>query len=279
MTSRAFARALRLNIGMAKTEKELAFLRDLYIHDEWTRRFTELVDKHLTFSDEENFLYMNAGTGNHCFAIREKMNENTAVFATCENEEILHIAKDKALAVKSDVDFSTMRFENDSFDAVLTDASFIRPAELPELVDESERVAKSGGKIAVFLPAAGSFGEIFSLLWEVLFNEDLGEHGAAAEKMIKDLPTVSRTEEIGAAAGLVNVKTHTSNEVFEYANGEEFVASPLVVDFLLPVWLESLDEKEKERVTEKLAQLIDAEDGTLSFRFSVKAVLLMGEKK
>jgi hypothetical protein len=264
---------------MAKTEKELAFLRDLYINDEWTRRFTELVDKHLKFSNEENFLYLNASTGNHCFEIREKLNKKTAVFATCENEEILHIARDKALAVKSDVDFSTIRFEDDSFDYVLTDASFVRPGELAELVGESERVAKSGGKVAVVFPAAGSFGEIFSLLWEVLFNEDLGQHGAVTEQMIIDLPTVSRSEEIAEAAGLVKIETHTSKEVFEYDNGDAFIASPLVADFLLPAWLESLDEKETERVTEKLAQLIDVEEGNLSFRFSVKVTLLIGEKK
>ena len=264
---------------MAKTEKELAFLRDLYINEEWTRRFTDLVDKHLTFSDEENVLYVNAGTGDHAFALREKMDKNTAVFATSENEHILNIARDKAAAVKSDVDFSTIRFEDDSFDVVLADASFVRPAELGELVQDSKRVARRGARIAVFLPAAGSFGEIFSLLWEVLFNEDLAEHGAAVEKMISELPTISDAEELAESAGLVKVKTHSSKEIFEYENGVEFVNSPLVGDFLLPVWLDSLNEKEKERVTEKLAQLIDAEDGSLSFRFSVKVVLLTGEKR
>lgn len=276
---RAFRPPVRLNISMVKTEKELAFLRDLYINDEWTKRFTDLVDKHLTFSDEENFLYVNAGTGNHAFELRDKMDKNTAVFATCETESILQIARDKAIAVKSDVDFSRIRFEDDSFDSVLTDASFIRPAELREVFSESQRLAKPGGNIAVFLPSAGSFGEIFSLLWEVMFNEDLGEHGAAAEDMIRELPTISRAEEIAEAEGLVNLKTHTANEIFEYDSGVDFISSPLVADFLLPVWLESLDEKEKERVTEKLAQLIDAEDGTMSFRFSVKATLLTGEKK
>jgi hypothetical protein len=39
-----------------------------------------------------------------------------------------------------------------------------------------------------------------------------------------------------------------------------------------------MDEHEKRRVNEKLAQLIDAEDRDLSFRFSVKATLLTGEK-
>jgi hypothetical protein len=111
-----------------------------------------------------------------------------------------------------------------------------------------------------------------------LFNEDLGEHGAAAEKMIAQIPTVSRVDEIAGEAGLLNVKTESVREVFEYENGADFVASPLVADFLLPVWLEMLDEQEKERVTEALAQLIDSEDGTLTFRFSVKVALLTGEK-
>ena len=265
---------------MAKTEKELAFLRDLYINDEWTRRFTDLVDKHLIFSDEdENLLYVNAGTGNHCLALKERVGNDTAIFAMCETEEILQIARDKALAVRSDVDFSTIRFEDDSFDSVLTDASFIRSSKLPDVINEAQRVARSGATIAVFLPGAGSFGEVFSLLWEVLFNEDLGEHGAAAEEMIRELPTISRAEQIAAEEGLVNVETHTSNEIFEYENGSEFVASPLVADFLLPVWLESLEENEQARVTQKLAELIDSEDGTMSFRFSVKVVLLTGEKR
>ena len=277
-SSFAIRARLRLNGYMAKTEKELAFLRDLYINDQWTRRFTDLVDKHLKFSNGENLLYLNAGTGDHAFALREKMDKDAAVFAKCENEETLKIARDKAIAVKSDVDFASIEFEDDSFDNVLADASFVRPTDLPDVVNEAERVARSGGKIAIFLPAAGSFGEIFSLLWEVLFNEDLGEHGAAAEQMVQDLPTVSRTEEIAESAGLINVETHTSKEVFEYENGAEFVSSPLVSDFLLPGWLASLSEKEKERVTEKLAQLIDSEDGTLTFRFSVKVTLLTGVK-
>ncbi len=263
---------------MTKTEKELAFVRDLYIHEEWTRRFTDLVDKHLKFSKQEKFLYVNAGTGNHAFALREKMDKKTALFATCENDDALRIARDKAIALRSNVDFSNMRFEDDAFDSVLVDASFVRPAALQELVADAVRVARSGAKVAVFLPVMGSFGEIFSLLWEVLFNEDLGEHGATAEAIVNALPTVSAVEELAAGQGLSNVKVHTANEIFEYENGAGFVSSPLVADFLLADWLESLNEQEKERVIEKLAQLIDAEDGNLTFRFTVKAAMVTGEK-
>ena len=263
---------------MAKTQKELAFLRDLYIQDEWTRRFTDLVDKHMDLSDSENMLYINAGTGGHALAVYERFGEKTDIFATCEDEDILAIARDKAAAVRSDVDFSTIRFEDDAFDAVLADASFVRPADIEAFIENTVRVARTGGDIAAFLPSAGSFGEIFSLMWEALFNADLVEHGAIVEKLVAELPTVSRIEEIVERAGVVNINTQMATELFEYENGTEFIESPLVADFLMPVWLETLDEDEKERVVKQLAQLIDAEDGTLTFRFSVKVTLLTGEK-
>ncbi|MGQ0541341.1 MAG: class I SAM-dependent methyltransferase [Blastocatellia bacterium] len=263
---------------MAKTQKELAFLRDLYVANEWTRRFTELADKHVNYKNAENLLYINAGTGNHCFALREKTDEQTAVFASCEDDATLAIARDKAIAVGSDVDFSTIRFEDDSFDIVLADASLARPADIPQLVENAVRVARSGGKVTFFLPSAGSFGEVFSLLWEVMFNENLGGSGAAAEALIAEIPTISMIEKLASGAGLTNIEVHHANEVFEFENGDAFIDSQLVADFFLPEWLKSLKKKEKEQVIKKLAQLIDAEDGTLSFRFSVKATLITGKK-
>lgn len=262
---------------MTKTQKELAFLRDL-IADDWTRRFTELVDKHLDLSDSENMLYINAGTGGHALSLDEKFGAKTDIFASCENEDMLTIARDKAAAVSSNVDFSAMRFEDDAFDAVLADASFVRPSDVAEFVEDAVRVARTGGDIAIFLPSAGSFGEVFSLLWEVLYTDDLGEHGHAAEDMINELPSISRIESIAQDARMVNVRSEVVTEFFEYDDGRAFVSSPLVEDFLLPNWLATLDENEKKRVTDELAQLIDAEDGTMTFRFSVKATLLTGEK-
>jgi len=270
---------LRFNKSMAKTQKELAFLRDLYIGEEWTRRFTELIDKHFNVGDSENLLYLNAGTGNHVLALSEKLEDKVDIFATCENEDILTIARDKAAVVKAPVDFSMLSFDDDSFDSVLADASFVRPQEYETTLDQAVRAAKAGGNVGVLSVTSGSFGEVFSLLWEVLYSEDLGEHGHAAEEMVRELPTVSQVEEMAKRTGLVNIKTHSANEVFEFENGAAFISSPLVEDFLLPVWLGMLDdEDDKERVIKALTELIDNEDGNLSFRFTVKALLLTGEK-
>lgn len=262
---------------MAKTQKELAFIRDL-VADDWTRRFTDLVDKHLDLSDSENMLYLNAGTGGHALSLDEKFGAKTDIFASCEDEDMLTIARDKAAAVSSKVDFSAIVFEDDAFEAVLADASFVRPSDVTECVEDAVRVARTGGDVAIVLPSAGSFGEVFSLLWEVLYTDDLGLHGHAAEDMITELPSISRIETIASDAGMVNVRTETATEIFEFDNGKAFVTSPLAEDFLFPNWLATFDENEKERVTEKLAQLIDAENGEMTFKFSVKATLLTGEK-
>lgn len=264
---------------MTKTQKELAFLRDLYIDGEWTLRFTDLVDKHIGFAKEEKLLYINAGTGNHALALSKKLGKDAEFSATAENKEVLTIARDKAAAVRAKIDFSMNRFEDESFSAVIADASFVRPDALQTFVTEAARVTETGGKVAFFTVTSGSFGEIFSLLWEVCFNEDLGEHGALGEQLILELPTVSRIEEISKAAGLENVETHTQNEIFEYQNGADFVAAPLVADFLLPVWLKTLNKRDQTKATKQLAKLIDAEDQDLTFRFTVKATLVIGEKE
>lgn len=263
---------------MDKTQKELAFIRDLYLTPDWTRRFAELADKHFEFKDVENILYINAGTGDHCFSIRETTDDRTAIFGACENEDVLSIARDKAIAVRSDVDFSTLKFEDNSFDAVIADGSLVLPGNVEQFLADAVRVAKSGARVTVFLPTAGSFGEVFSLFWEVLFTQDLGEHGHAAEAMIAELISVADLKSTAERVGLTNGKTETANEIFEFENGAAFISSPLVSDFLLPHWLEALGEKEKEQVKEKLAQLIDDEDGSLTFRFSVKATVITGRK-
>lgn len=263
---------------MAKTQKELAFLRDLYIEDAWTHRFTELVDKHLKLDESENLLYLNAGTGNHAFALQEKYGEKTDVFAAVENEDLLAIARDKAAAISSNVDVSMIRFEDESFDTVLADATFVRPADLEDFIDGAVRVAKNGADVAFFLPSAGSYGEVFSVIWEVLFNEELSEDNAAVERLVAAIPTITRLEEIADRTNLVNLKIESAIEIFEFDNGAEFVASPLVEDFLMPIWLETLSEEDFPRITQKLAELIDSEEGDLNFRFSVKATFATGEK-
>jgi len=260
---------------MSKTQKELAFLRDLYVAADWTERFTDILDANFKFSGEKTILYVNAGTGNHALAISENLEKDSNLNAFNEDEELNIIAQAKSDAIKSDVYFASV-FPDESFDVVVADASFVEPKDLRLFI--AEIIDLSNNQVAFFLPTAGSFGEIFSFLWEIFFDLDLLDKAAEIERLISEIPTVSRVKETAKNLGLSKLETVTKIEIFEFENGTEFVTSPLVADFLLPVWLDFLDAEEQKQVAEKLAQIVNADDGTLPFSFSIKATLVVGEK-
>ena len=264
---------------MRKTQRELAFLRDLSITTDWTERFTNLVDEHLELPKKGKFLYVNIGTGNHALDLREKLKAEVEFFGISENKDLLKISQAKADAIRAKVNFEIANnFPQNTFDAVLADAMLVKPENLRQFMNETVEAAKPKGDVVFFLPTAGSYGEIFSYLWETFFSLELLEYASQVERLITEIATVSQVEEMAESAGLKKVETQTKNEVFEYDTGAEFVNSSLIQDYLLPVWLEFLNEKEKKRVAKKLAQIVDADREGLTFRFSVKATLLTGEK-
>ncbi|MCS6874798.1 MAG: class I SAM-dependent methyltransferase [Pyrinomonadaceae bacterium] len=259
--------------------RELAFLRDLYVETEWTQRFAALFDKYFDYDKKDGkILYVNAGTGNHVFSIREKLDEKVQIHAVCENEQTLRIAQSKASVLKANVHFTTQLNQNERFDAVFADASFVHPDELQSFVEKIAEKAEPGAQVCFFTVTSGSFGEIFSFLWEVLFNEGLGESGKEAEKLITSFLTVSEVKEIAKKAGLASVKEHRSNEIFEYATAKEMVNSVLISRFLFPEWLKFLSDEQKQGVIQMLTKIIDEEYRNMSFRFSVKATLIKGKK-
>ncbi len=261
---------------MSKTRKELAFLRDLYIAPDWTERFTKIFDENFKFTDEKNILYINAGTGNHAIELaRRRLKKNQSLKTFGEDAELNRIAQAKADIVKAKINFSGDA-PDEIFDAVLADASFVKPENLPAFLEKI--INLSNKQVAFFLPTAGSFGDVFSFLWETLLYLDLLEKGAQVERLITEIPTIAKVEEFAENLGLTKIEIVKKNEFFEFKDGAELVAAPLVADFLFPAWLAFLTEKEKERVGKRLVQIIDAEEGALSFRFSVKATLFVGEK-
>ena len=259
---------------MSKTQKELAFLREFAIESDWTERFTDYFDTKFKFEKPETVLYVNAGAGSHAIALSEKLEGNGLIYAIAEDEDLRNIAQAKADAVKADVRFGT-NFSEDKSDIVIADASFVRPYEITDFIEKL--IESSEDEVIFFTPTKGSFGEIFSFLWETLLETDLTEHGEQVERLIAEIPTVEELVDTSRKLGLRKVEQSMQNEVFEYKNGAEFVNSPLVADFLVPMWLDFLNDEEKEKVSQKLAELIDAEVGTVSFYFSVKNTLISGK--
>ena len=224
---------------MSKTEKELAFLQDLYVATDWTERFTELLGKDFNTEEFENILYINAGTGNHALDLEEKLEENTELLAVTENEELVKIAQAKADAIKSDINFTALMPVR-KFDAVIADASLVKSSELKDFMQEAAN--HSRWQIALLLPTAGSFGDIFSYLWQVFVELDWLDKGAEIENLINEIPTVSTAKEMIKDLGFKKTEAKTKNEIFEFENGTEFIESILVRDFLFEDRLDFLTE-------------------------------------
>jgi ubiquinone/menaquinone biosynthesis C-methylase UbiE len=266
-----------------KSNKELAFLHDLYIATDWGERFADLVDQHVKLPRDGRVLYHQAGTGSHALALQERGGAKLTIVCSDNNQECLELARAKALALHERAEFKredsqALSFADEQFDLVLVNNSFTAPAQVAIILTEAARVAKPGAKVASWLPTASSFGEFFSIYWEALFNAGVADYGTAVERLIDDLPTVSDAEKWSDEAGLVDVTSWTTLEEFDYASGGDFLNAPLITDFLLPNWLASIPEDVQQRVRDELLKLIDEERQAGEFSLTLKATLVVGKK-
>jgi ubiquinone/menaquinone biosynthesis C-methylase UbiE len=267
-----------------KSDKELAFLQDLYVATDWGERFAELIDKHVEVPKRGRMLYVASGTGGHALAMQERVGDKLELTCVDENEECLELGRVKAMAVRADPEFrraqlEALSFEDDQFDLVVGDASLVAIERLPEMISEMARVAAPGGKVALSLVTYSSFGEFFSVYWEALRNLGIEDHEHDVESLITELPTITAVENMLTHEGLENVASWLQIEEFDYESGEEFLNAPLITDFLLTRWLESLPEAEAQaRVAKEIARIIDLERQDMKFSLTVKATLVVARK-
>lgn len=270
---------------MNLTEKELAFLYDLYVAPDWGERFAELIDEHVKLPGEGGrVLYVEAGTGEHALALKSRAVEGVGFVCVDESGERLKLAREKAAAlagVGAGVEFRVARldaleYEDGRFDLVLGDASLVAPERVPEMLSEMSRVAARGGRVGLNVVTASSFGEFFSVYWEALMNAAPDEDSRVVERLITQLPSVAEVEALAAREGLEAVESWTRKEEFDFKSGAEFVGSPFVRNFLLEGWTEDIsDDETRERVINEAARIIDEEG---EFSLSVKATIVVGRK-
>lgn len=272
-----------MNKTSNKTDKELAFLQDLFIAPDWGERFAELIDEHVKLPDEGKALYAAAGTGGHAMSLQERAGKKLELLCIDENAECLELAQAKATATNESTQFSQSRLDSlalpdNEFDLVVGNASLVAVPRVRKMFAEMVRVAGPGAMIALALPTASSFGEFFSIYWEALHNTGLTDHEAGVEQLITELPTVSDLERMAEDEGLRNVTAWTRIEEFDYDSGEQFLNSPLVAEFLMPAWLALVPEDMRADLSREISRLINEERHEAEFALSVKVTLVVGQK-
>ena len=270
-------------MSTSKTEKELAFLHDLFIAPDWGERFGELIDQHLTLPKEGRVLYLSVGTGSHAIALRDRSAKDVEFLCLDENVECLELARVKATTITNVTEFQhatldALELPDNTYDVVIGNASLIPQQRVRKIFAEMVRVAAPGAQVVLALPSASSFGEFFSIHWEAMHNLGLMDHEADVESLILELPTVSDIEQMARDGGLSEVESWTSIEEFDFESGEQFLNAPLVAEFLMQNWLASVPEESREHLKEELSRLINEDRHEGKFVLSVKATLVAGRK-
>ena len=267
----------------SKTDKELAFLHDLFIAPDWGERFAELIDEHIELPKEGKALYVAAGTGGHAMALHERAGEKLEFLCVDENPECTELARAKANAANEQISFETgpldkLNLSDNSFDLVIGNASLVSRHRVSTMFSELVRVAAPGATVALILPTASSFGEFFSIYWEALHNNGLIDHESDVEQLITELPTVSDVEQLADDEGLRDVESWTRIEEFDFESGEQFLNSPLVAEFLMQDWLALVPADRRAGLFGEISRLINEERHEAEFALSVKATLIVGQK-
>ena len=266
-----------------KSDKELAFLQDLFIAPDWGERFAELIDEHVKLPKEGEALYIAAGTGGHAMAMYERAGEKLQLLCVDENPECLELGRAKATATNEQITFDTVRFdsldlEDNRFDLVIGNASLVSRQRVRKMFSEMVRVAAPGATIALTLPTFSSFGEFFSIYWEALHNNGLIDHESDVEQLITELPLVSDMEQLAEDEGLMEVESWTRIEEFDFESGEQFLNAPLVAEFLMHDWLALVPDDRRAALFSEISRLINEERHEAEFALSVKATLVVGQK-
>jgi ubiquinone/menaquinone biosynthesis C-methylase UbiE len=266
-----------------KSDKELAFLQDLFIAPDWGERFAELIDEHVKLPAEGEALYVAAGTGGHAMALYERAGQKLELLCVDENPECMELARAKATATNERITFDTAQFDHlnlkdNRFDLVIGNASLVSRQRVRKMFSEIVRVAAPGATIALTLPTYSSFGEFFSIYWEALHNNGLIDHESDVEQLITELPTVSDIEQLAEDEGLTDVASWTRIEEFDFESGEQFLSSPLVAEFLIHDWLALVPEDKRATLFDEISRLINEERHEAEFALSVKATLVVGQK-
>lgn len=267
-----------------KTNKELAFLHELFVATDWGERFAELIDKHVKLPKKGQALYVASSTGGHAIALQQRAGEHLKFLCVDENKASLELARAKGkTAVNSLCEFreetvDRLTLDDNRFELVIGDGSLVHSERIPEMFAEMIRVAAPGATVALALPTFSSFGEFFSIYWEALHNLGLLNHESDVESLISVLPAVSTVEEIADHAGLEEISSSTTIEEFDYESSDKFLQAPLISDFLFPIWLETLPQGSREEVVTEIAKLINEESHEAAFALTVKATLVIGKK-
>jgi len=269
-----------------RSNKELAYRYDLYVVPYWRDSFDQMVMKHVEIPRRGSILHVNCATGGLAIELATSLGSRGDVVATDAQAERLALALAKAAVKKlSNIFFleknpTDLGLEDDAFDLVVGDAVLMRSEDIEGMLAEMVRLTEIDATVALFMLTHGSFGEVFSWLWEALHHCQLDGYTPQVEALINEHQTTTQAQEMLRRQGLSHVHSFTERREMDFASAQELLESPLIEDYFLDHWLDFLpDVVARQQVRGKMAEIIDRERKEEYVEISVKASLLVGRSQ
>jgi ubiquinone/menaquinone biosynthesis C-methylase UbiE len=268
-----------------RSDKELAYRYDLYVVPYWRESFDHMVIEHVKLPRTGSILEVNCGTGGLALQLAASIGSRGEVIATDSQAEQLELARAKAEVKKlNNVLFlhqspDRLDMEDYTFGLVIGNAALMPAEDIESLLAEMVRQTDEGATVALLMLTHGSFGEIFSLLWEALYLCQLDVYTPQVEALINEHLTTSQAQAMMERQGLSQVHSLTERRELDFASAQELFESPLIQDYFLDHWLDFLpDDATRQRVIDTMAEIIDRERQEEYVEMSVKATLLVGQR-
>jgi ubiquinone/menaquinone biosynthesis C-methylase UbiE len=267
-------------------EDKLAKLYDAEILPIWGRRFGRMLLRDLTLPPKAMVLDVGCGTGYPSLEILRRMDDQGRIIAIDSSSPLLDEARTKAgklsgrrIFFRSETALPKLPFADEVYDLVVSNAG-LAEFDDPELaIRDFHRVAKEGGRVAVSLPLAGTFGEFFDILREVLIKQDRPDAIDRLDAHLVRYAPLEQAEAWFEDAGLSEVRSE--HEVFTllFKSSREFFFAPIIEYGPLAGWkLIAGKGQVMQDVFWHCKQAIDAYFAGSSFAVTVVAGCVTGRK-
>jgi ubiquinone/menaquinone biosynthesis C-methylase UbiE len=268
-------------------EDKLAKLYDAEILPIWSRRFGRLLLRDLALPPKAMVLDVGCGTGYPALEILAKMDGEGRIIAIDPSSPMLDEARNKAgrlsgkrIFFRSEAAAPRLAFADDVYDLVVCNAGLDEFEDAERAVREFARVTKQGGRVAVTLPLAGTFGEFYDLYREVLSKLDRQDAIDRLDAHMTKYPPIEQVEAWFEDAGLVDVKAEWDTFTLLFKSSREFFFAPVIEYGPLAEWKAVAGRGQSmQDAFWHLKTAIDAYFAGGSFAVTVNVGLVRGRKE
>lgn len=237
--------------------RERAYVYDLHITPLWREVFDRLYCKHAKLPTFGSVLEINCGTGGLALEIAASLGERGKVLALEADDALIELARTKASITNlKNVTFGHVSLLDgiaELYDLIIVDLSLSEATDVAAVT----KLLRSGGTLVVKYLGRGSFDEVYSVLWEALFEQGVAaEYQSKLEQLIHRYRSCEQMAEYLRSLGLKSVRNYRHKEEFTFSDAKEFLDSPLMQQFM-DDWMAVVKPGLRQRLSKNLRSVID----------------------